>query len=65
MKIQHTSALLAALVATSLGLVACQQRSSDTATPRADERDACKVAVEQYRKVKAAVEAATQVGGVA
>jgi len=36
MKIQHTSALLAALVATSLGLVACQQRSSDTATPRAD-----------------------------
>src|SRR5439155_993922 len=26
MKIQHTSALLAALVATSLGLVACQQR---------------------------------------
>jgi osmotically-inducible protein OsmY len=36
MKIQHTSALLAALVATSLGLAACQQRSADTATPRAD-----------------------------
>jgi hyperosmotically inducible periplasmic protein len=35
MKIQHTSALLAALVATSLGLAACQQRSADTATPRA------------------------------
>lgn len=36
MKIQHTSALLAALVTTSLGLAACQQRSADTATPRAD-----------------------------
>jgi hyperosmotically inducible periplasmic protein len=36
MKIQHTSALLAALVATSLGLAACQQRSADSATPRAD-----------------------------
>ena len=31
------------------------------ATPGADERDVCKLAVEQYRRVKAEVEAAMQV----
>jgi len=30
-------------------------------TPGTDERDACKVAVERYRKAKSEVEAATQV----
>jgi hyperosmotically inducible periplasmic protein len=35
MKIQHTSALLAALLA-SLSLAACQQRPADTNAPRAD-----------------------------
>jgi len=36
MKIQHTSALLAALLA-SLSLAACQQRPADTNAPRADQ----------------------------
>lgn len=37
MKIQCTPALLAALLATSLGLAACQQRSADTADRRVDQ----------------------------
>jgi hyperosmotically inducible periplasmic protein len=36
MKIQHTSALLAALVA-AVTLAACQQRPADTGAPRADQ----------------------------